>query len=137
MMHTDRDSAMNLTQTRSIAVDAPPEAVVELLADGSRLPEWAPAFAGEARAEEDHWLIGSGDEQFRIRIRSSTELGTVDILSPEDDRTGAFGRVIPNGEGSEFLFTLLFPPDTDGEAIEAQMKVVDEELARVRALAER
>jgi hypothetical protein len=128
---------MKLTQTRSIAIAAPPEAVVELLADGDRLPEWAPAFAPEVRSEGDHWLIGSGDAQFKVRIRSSTELGTVDILSTEDDRAGAFGRVIPNGEGSEFLFTLLFPPDTDGEAIEAQMKVVEGELATVRALAER
>src|ERR1700712_4352385 len=104
----DLEEAMNLTQTRSIAIDAPPQAVVELLADGNRLPEWAPAFAGEIRAEGDDWLVGSGEGEFRIRIRSSTELGTVDILSTEDERTGAFGRVIPNGDGSEFLFTLLF-----------------------------
>src|SRR4051794_16795839 len=110
---------MNLAHTRSIAIAAPPEALVALLADGNRLPEWAPDFAAEIRAEGDHWLVGSGDGQFRIRIRSSADLGTIDILSAENDRAGAFGRVIPNGEGSEFLFTLLFPPDTDGQAIAA------------------
>jgi hypothetical protein len=128
---------MNLAHTRSIAIAAPPDAVVDLLADGDRLPEWAPDFAAEVRAEGDHWLVGSGDGQFRIRIRGSAELGTVDILSAEDERTGAFGRVIPNGDGSEFLFTLLFPPDTDGQAIAAQMEVVESELERVRVLAER
>jgi hypothetical protein len=129
---------MNLAHTRSIAVATPPEALVDLLADGDRLPEWAPDFAPEVRAEGDHhWLVGSGDGQFRIRIRSSADLGTVDILSTEDERTGAFGRVIPNGDGSEFLFTLLFPPDTDGKAIAAQMEVVEGELGRVRTLAER
>ena len=128
---------MNLAHTRSIAIATPPEALVELLADGERLPEWAPDFAPQIRAEGDHWLVGSGEGQFRIRIRSSTDLGTVDILSAEDDRTGAFGRVIPNGDGSEFLFTLLFPPDTDGRAIAAQMEVVESELERVRVLAER
>jgi hypothetical protein len=128
---------MNLAHTRSIAIDAPPEALVELLADGDRLPEWAPDFAPEVHEEDDHWLVGSGEGQFRIRIRSSAELGTVDILSADDDRTGAFGRVIPNGDGSEFLFTLLFPPDTDGQAIAAQMEVVEGELERVRVLAER
>jgi hypothetical protein len=128
---------MNLAHTRSIAIDAPPEALVELLADGDRLPEWAPDFAPEVHEEDDHWLVGSGEGQLRIRIRSSAELGTVDILSADDDRTGAFGRVIPNGDGSEFLFTLLFPPDTDGQAIAAQMEVVEGELERVRVLAER
>ena len=128
---------MNLAHTRSIAIAAPPKALVELLADGERLPDWAPDFASEIRAEGDHWLVGSGEGQFRIRIRSSADLGTVDILSAEDDRTGAFGRVIPNGDGSEFLFTLLFPADTDGGAIAAQMEVVESELERVRVLAER
>jgi hypothetical protein len=127
---------MKSSRTRSIAIAAPPEAVFELLADGNRLPEWAPAFAPEVRAEDDHWLVGSGDGEFKIRIRSSAELGTVDILSVTDERSGAFGRVIPNGEGSEFLFTLQFPQGADREAIEAQMRVVEGELESVRGLAE-
>ena len=127
---------MNQTQTRSIAIDAPPRAVVELLADGARLPEWAPGFAPEVQAEDDHWLVGSGDGRFKIRIRSSVELGTVDILAAADERSGAFGRVIPNGDGSEFLFSLQFPPGTERGAIEAQMAVVEGELEAVRALAE-
>jgi Polyketide cyclase / dehydrase and lipid transport len=127
---------MKSSQTRSIAIAAPPEAVVELLADGNRLPEWAPGFAPEVQADGDHWLIGSGGGRFKIRIRSSVELGTVDFLAAADERAGAFGRVIPNGDGSEFLFTLQFPAGTDDETIEAQMRVVEEELEAVRALAE-
>jgi hypothetical protein len=127
---------MKQTLTRSIAIAAPPRAVVELLADGNRLPEWAPGFAPEVRADGDHWLVGSADGRFRIRIRSSTELGTVDFLAAADERAGAFGRAIPNGDGSEFLFTLQFPEGTDEEAIEAQMRVVEEELEAVRTLAE-
>jgi hypothetical protein len=127
---------MKSSQTRSIAIAAPPEAVVELLADGNRLPEWAPGFAPEVQADGDHWLVGSGDGRFKIRIRISVELGTVDFLAAADERAGAFGRVIPNGEGSEFLFTLQFPEGTEPDAIEAQMRVVEEELEAVRALAE-
>jgi hypothetical protein len=127
---------MNQAQTRSIAIAASPGTVIELLADGNRLPEWAPGFAPEVHAEDDAWLVGSGDGRFKIRIRSSAEVGTVDFLSAADERLGAFGRVIPNGEGSEFLFTLQFPPGTDGEAIEAQLRVVEDELEAVRTLAE-
>ena len=127
---------MKSSHTRSIAIAAPSQVVVELLADGNRLPEWAPAFAPEVQAEDDHWLVGSEDARFKIRIRSSAELGTVDILSVTDERSGAFGRVIPNGEGSEFLFTLQFPEGTERETIAAQMRVVEGELEAVRALAE-
>jgi hypothetical protein len=128
---------VNSTQTRSIAIAAPPEAVVELLADGTRLPEWAPQFASEARAEGDHWVIGSGGPPFRIRIKASADFGTVDIVSADDERIGSFSRVIPNGKGSEFLFTLLFPQGTDQAAIDAQMAVVEGELEAVRSLVER
>jgi hypothetical protein len=128
---------VNSTQTRSIAIAAPPEAVVEVLADGTRLPEWAPQFANEARAEGDHWVIDSGGQPFRIRIKASADFGTVDIVSADDERIGSFSRVIPNGEGSEFLFTLLFPQGTDQAAIDAQMAVVEGELETVRSLVER
>jgi len=40
------------------------------------------------------------------------------------------------GDGSEYLFTLLFAPDADETAVEAQMAVVDQELEAVRALCE-
>ena len=45
--------------------------------------------------------------------------------------------MIPNGKGSEFLFTLLFPQGTDQAAIDAQMAVVEGELETVRSLVER
>ena len=128
---------MNSTQTRSIAIAAPPEAVIELLADGTRLPEWAPQFASEARAEADHWVINSSGQQLKIRIRASVDFGTVDFLSEDDERVGAFSRVIPNAEGSEFFFTFLFVPGTDQETIDTQMAVVEGELETVRALVER
>jgi hypothetical protein len=128
---------MNSTQTRSIAIAAPREAVVALLADGTRLPDWAPQFASEARAEGDHWVVGSGGQQLRVRIKASADFGTVDIVSADDPRIGSFSRVIPNGEGSEFLFTLLFPHGTDQAAIDAQMTVVEGELEAVRSLVER
>jgi hypothetical protein len=128
---------VNSTQTRSIAIAAPPEAIVELLTDGARLPEWAPQFASEARAEADHWVIDSGGQQLRIRIKASADSGTVDFVSADDERVGAFSRVIPNAKGSEFLFSILFPPGTDQAVIDAQMAVVEGELEAVRALVER
>ncbi len=59
---------------------------------------------------------------------------TVDILSADDQTRGAFARVIPNGQMSEVLFTLFFAPGTPEEAIDAQMAIVDDELARIREL---
>ncbi|QEC49519.1 SRPBCC family protein [Baekduia soli] len=123
-------------ETRSISIAAPPEAVLGVVADGGRLPEWAPAFARAARRDGDGWLVDGGAAEFRIRLRVARELGTVDILRPADPPSGAFLRVLPNEQGSELLFTLLFPGATPEEAVAGQMATVETELEAVRALSE-
>jgi hypothetical protein len=124
------------TETRSIAIAAPPEAVLAVVGDARRLPDWAPAFATAVEPDGDHWLIGSGDARFPIAVNVSAEHGTVDLVSTTDPTRGAFTRVVHNQGGSEYLFTLSFPVDTDPEAIRAQMETVETELETVRTLVE-
>jgi hypothetical protein len=124
-------------ETRTITIAAPPAAVLAVVGDGARLPEWAPAFATAVEHQgDDRWLIGEGDGRFPVRLRVDQTFGTVDILRPVDPPAGAFLRVVPNGEGSELLFTLFFPDGTAAEAVDAQMATVEQELQTVRALAE-
>ena len=124
-------------ETRTTSIAAPPDAVFALLADGARLPDWAPAFAPAAEHEDgERWLIGSGDGRFAIRLRADEGARTVDLLSPEDPARGAFLRVLPNGRGAEVLFTLFFGASAEPAAVDAQMATVGEELATVRRLAE-
>jgi hypothetical protein len=124
------------TETRSITIAAAPEAVLAVVGDAHRLPDWAPGFATAVEPQGDHWLIGSGDAQFPIAVRVSAEHGTVDLVSTTDPTRGAFTRVVPNLGGSEYLFTLFFPDGTDPEAIRAQMETVEAELETVRVLVE-
>jgi hypothetical protein len=123
--------------TRSIAVAASPATVLAYLSDYRNLPHWAPSFAPSIRERDGQLLVRREDGgEFAIRLEVSTERGTVDIVSAVDPRRGAFTRVIPNGEGSEYVFTLFFDPSTEPEAIAAQMMVVDDELAAVRDVCE-
>ncbi len=124
------------SETRTISVDAPPEAVLELVADPRNLPRWAPDFAETVRPDGDAWLVGTGAGETRIMVRVSREHGTVDLLGATDPDRGAFSRVVPNGHGSEFLFTLFFGNGTDESAIARQMAIVEGELRTVRALCE-
>jgi hypothetical protein len=123
-------------ETRSISIAAPPGAVLAVVGDPYRLPDWAPAFASAVEAEGDHWLIGSGDARFAIGVRVSAEQGTVDLLRPNDESLGARMRVLHNHAGSELVFTLVFPAGTESAAIAAQMATVESELETVRALVE-
>ena len=124
------------TETRTIPIAAPPETVLGVVGDARRLPEWAPAFARAVRRDGEGWIVDNGDTEFPIRLRVAPEYGTVDILGVTEPPRGAFARVIPSGEGSEFLFSLSFPEGTDEAAITAQMQTVEAELRTVRTLSE-
>jgi hypothetical protein len=126
-MHTNR------SETRQISIQAPPGAVLDVVGDARALPRWAPDFATTVEPDGDHWVVNG---ELHIDLRVDRTYGTIDILRAEHPRTGAYSRVVPNGDGSEFLFTLFFPDGTDEAAVKRQMEVVEEELRTIRALCE-
>jgi uncharacterized protein YndB with AHSA1/START domain len=123
-------------QTRSIAIAAGTDTVFDLVADPAQLPRWAPGAARTARQDGDHWILENEGGESRIQLRASREHGTADFLSADDPRQGVFSRVLPNGEGSEYQFTMLFPADLPEEAVAAQLTIIESELQTVRALCE-
>lgn len=121
------------TESRSITIAATPAAVFGYVADARNLPVWAPAFASAVRPDGDGWIITGDAGEFPIVLLASAEHGTVDLVSPADRDQGAFTRVLPNGDGAEYQFTLFFPDGTDEAAVAGQMTTVEQELEAVRA----
>jgi hypothetical protein len=123
---------MNRSETRSISISAPPDAVLDFVGDARTLPRWAPAFARAVEPDGEHWLVDTGEGEIRVAVDVSRERGTVDIVSTTEPRRGVFTRVLGNGAGSEYLFTQFFPDGTSEEAIARQVAVVEGELRTVR-----
>lgn len=132
--------SLSRSETRSIAISAPPQAVFAFIAQPRNLPRWAPGFAAAVREDPEHadrcLVTGSDGTEFPIVVRTSEAHGTVDLLGGPELNIGAFSRVLPNATGAEYLFTLFFPEGTPEDAITAQMEVVDGELRTVREFAE-
>ena len=120
------------TESRSITIAAAPATVFDYVADPRNLPVWAPAFASAVRADGDRWIVTNDAGEFPVLVRASAEHGTVDVVSADDHARGAFTRVLPNGDGAEYQFTLFFPDGTDEAAVEQQMTTVEQELEAVR-----
>ncbi len=128
-MHTNLQQA----HTRSIAIDAGPETVVAFVSDPDNLPRWAPAFAPAITRRDGQLLVRRHDGgEFAIVVEVDRRGGTVDFVAAEDHSRGAFTRVLPNGDGSEYALTLFFDPATQPGAVARQLAVVDDELAAVR-----
>lgn len=124
-------------ETRSISIEATPDSVFAFVADARNLPRWAPGFASAVRPEGDRWIVTSGETELTIAVVADQARGTIDLLAGPELNIGAFSRVVPNGTGSEYLFTLFFPEGTPPEAVSAQMEAVDGELLAVRELVTR
>lgn len=131
-----RIKALGHAETRSISIAAPPATVIDLLSDPRRLPDWAPAFASAVEPDGQDWLIDPGGARLTIRVQVSLDHGTVDLLRTGDPSRGARMRVLHNEDGSEFVFTLIFPVGTTNDAVAKQMTIVESELRTVRDLCE-
>jgi hypothetical protein len=130
---------MKRSDTQAVSIDAPASVVFGFVSDPYNLPQWAPGFARSVRPDGDDWIVTTDGGDDRVHIRVSRQLGTVDFLAagplPGVER-GGFSRVIQNGEGSEYLFTLFYAEDMPEADVAAQRAVIAEELAAVRARCE-
>jgi hypothetical protein len=120
--------------TETIAIDAAPETVLDLVGDPRNLPSWAPGFASAVREDGDGWIVTTSGGDVRRHIPVSREHGTVDYLAEPGARLGLFTRVIPNGDGSHLTFTFVIPADRDREETAA---ILRSELEAVKRLCER
>jgi hypothetical protein len=118
----------NRSETRSISIAAAPDAVLDYVGDARTLPDWAPAFTRSVCAEGEHWRVDAG----LIDLRVSRERGTVDIVAVSDPARGVYTRVLPNGDGSQYVFTQFFPDGTPEADVERQLAVVEGELRAIR-----
>jgi uncharacterized protein YndB with AHSA1/START domain len=130
--------AVGRAETRTVSIAAPPERVVEYLADARHLPEWAPDFAPSVTHERDDiWCVATDAGPRRLAVRTAPAHGVVDFVSADAPGQGLFTRVVPNLAGAELIFSLFFPEEAGRPAVDAQMAVVERELSAVREQVER
>ncbi len=124
------------TQTTTIA--APPDDVLAFVGDGANLPRWAIGFATDVRPDEAGWIVttGQGEVPTSIAVERAPRTGDFRIpLAPGVEST-AYARAVPNGEGTEFVFTQFQQPGTPDEVFDQLVAAVGHELVALKALLE-
>ena len=116
----------NRTETQSIETHAAPQAILALLADPSRIPEWAPAFVDAVTEDgESGWHATKGGQVFILRVVTVLNAGTVDYLREiaPGREGGAYIRAIPRpGGGSVVVMTLPLLPGAERTAIATTLR---------------
>lgn len=126
---------------QSIAIDAPPEAVFEFVADRFTLPQWTHAFrrVGGTTAVMQ---TSAGELEVVLSVQAHRESGAVDWIMtfPNQSIGRAHARVVSNVDESSILcFVLLAPPAPQEQiegALEQQRGILRGELQRLKSILE-
>lgn len=127
------------SDTQTITIAAPVEEVHAFVADPGNLPRWAIGFAKSvAPADDGRWLVESPAGPVTVRVDADARRGTVDfVMQPAPGVEGvAHSRVVPNGDGAEYIFTQFQSPGMPDEVFAQQVESVAREFAALKALLE-
>lgn len=116
-----------------------PEDVYAFASNPENLPIWAAGLArSEVKKDGDVWVAEAPFGKVKIRFSDANELGVMD-----HDVELASGvivhnpmRVVPNGEGSEFIFTLLRQPGMSEAQFADDAQAVAEDLRTLKEVLE-
>jgi hypothetical protein len=139
MPGTTHSAATTRSDTRAVTIDATVTKVFEFIANPANLPRWAVGFCRAIRRDQespDRWIVTTAQGDVPIRYETSAAFGVIDFyLSPAPGvEAGAFSRVVPNGEGAEYVFTQFQAPGMPDEVFQGQVHALVEELQVLRGL---
>jgi hypothetical protein len=126
------------SDTQSVMIEARPKDVLDFITDGANLPRWAIGFAKSVRRGNPHWIVTTGQGEVATTIVVDEAAGTVDFHmqpAPGAEAT-AYTRVLPNGDGAEFVFTQFQQPGMPAEVFDGLVAAVGHELVALKALLE-
>jgi hypothetical protein len=130
---------MNEVRHISIAIDRKPAEVYAFAADPRNLPRWAAGLAqSEVRKDGDAWIVEAPFGTARLRFAPPNDFGVMDHDVTLDSGITVHNpmRVVPNGEGSEFTFTLIRQPGMSDAQFAADAVAVEKDLQALKALLE-
>jgi uncharacterized protein YndB with AHSA1/START domain len=134
------DLPMSDVQHLSVTIARPPAAVYAFASDPRNLSRWAAGLArSEVRQDGADWIADAPFGEVRVRFVERNTLGVMD-----HDVTLADGvtvhnpmRVVPNGEGSELVFTVMRRADMSAEEFARDTAAVEKDLRTLKDLLER
>ncbi|MGV4980998.1 SRPBCC family protein [Streptomyces sp. NPDC001709] len=125
--------------TKTIGIDRPHEQVFAFLADPANWPEWAVVNVRsiEPTDDPDWWRMSTPLGPARLRLRANAEFGILDHDYVDDTASWRVpARVVPNGDGTEFMITFHQPPSLSDSVFKEQTDLVDTELATLKRILE-
>jgi hypothetical protein len=131
---------MHDVQHVSVSIARRPGDVYEFASDPRNLPAWAAGLArSELRREGDVWVADAPFGKVKVRFAERNPFGVMDhdVTLESGATIHNAMRVVPNGEGSEFMFTLIRQSGTSDAQFARDKETVEADLKTLKGLLER
>lgn len=124
----------------SIYIDRLPETIYAFASKPENLPNWAAGLAkSEVKKAGDVWTAEAPFGTVKIRFAEANRFGIMDHDVELDSGVVVHNpmRVVPNDDGSEFIFTLFRQPGMSEEQFADDVRAVAKDLRALKELLER
>src|SRR3989337_1029201 len=105
------------SRTLSVTIACSPRKVYEFVSNPENLPRWAAGLGKSVRKSGAGWIVDTPQGSVKIRFAEKNDFGVLDHYVKLSSGVEVYVpmRVVPNGSGSEVIFTLFKMPDMTDE----------------------
>src|SRR5262245_51515138 len=135
-----RGGCMHDVHHVSVSIARRPDEVYAFASDPTNLPRWAADLArSEVGKDGDHWTADAPFGRIKLRFAPQNSFGIMDhdVTLESGVTIHNAMRVVPNGQGSEFVFTLIRQPGMSDAQLAADSAAVERDLKTLKDLLER
>lgn len=122
----------------SVSIQRSPQDVYRFASDPRNLPRWASGLSAGIRNVGGEWISTSPLGEVKVRFTEPNALGVLDhdVVLPSGITVHNPLRVVPNGLGSEVIFSLFRQPDVSEETFVNDARWVEKDLQTLKSLLE-
>ncbi len=127
------------SRTLSVSIDCHPSKVYGFVSSPENLPKWATAFCKSVRKSNADWIVDTPQGPMKVRFVEKNGFGVLDHYVNPAPGVEVYVpmRVLPNGSGSEVIFTLFRLPDMSDEKYAEDVGLVEQDLRTLKKMLER
>lgn len=122
------------SKTLSISINCNPEKIYKFVSNPENLPKWAKTFCRSIKKSNGKWVIETAQGPVGIRLVKKNVFRVLDhYISPSAGVEILVPmRVVPNGPGSEVIFTVFQQPDMSNENFKKDIALVKKDLKNLK-----
>ena len=131
-------TALLESRTISVSIERDPKDVYEFVSTPTNLAKWASGLGTSVENLNGEWIARTPQGAVRFKFAEQNDYGVLDhYVSPAPGVVLYVPmRVIPNGKGSELIFTLFRLPDMSDEKFAEDTAWVERDLTALGNLLE-